>query len=334
MKKSELTIALIVGGASLERAISKLSSAGIYKALKSLGYKVKLIDPAYGKTQPKQVEDFFSTNDFYFVSEKNYIEAFDSEHFVGVDLVFLGLHGKWGEDGTIQSLLELKGLKYTGSGVLASSLSMDKGLAKIHFRDKGISVPDGFVVNKNYFELENVLSRIKKSFTFPLVIKPNDQGSTFGLTICKSENEIEQALNLSFSLSPKALIEEFIPGREMTVGILDQQALPVLEIIPKHELYDYECKYTKGMSQYIVPANIPTEVFNEMQQQALTAYECLECSSYARVDFRLKDDNTFYCLELNTLPGLTETSLIPKMANAIGISFEDLIDRIVKLSLK
>lgn len=330
---SKINVALIVGGASTEREVSKLSGKEIYNALKKSGYKIKIIDPAYGINQLQNKEDYFCDKNFYPISERNYLTVIDSNLFDDVDVAFLALHGKWGEDGTIQSLLKMRGIKFTGSDVLPSSLSLDKGMSKIIFKQNDIQVPEGFVIEKNNYNLKNVLDKIKNSFDFPIVVKPNDEGSTFGLSICQNENDFEKALNLSFQYSDKTLIEKYISGREITVGILEQTVLPVLEIKSKHNLYDYECKYTHGMSEYIVPAEIPENVFKAIQEKALIAFNSLGCKSYARVDFRLDENNNFYCLELNTLPGMTSTSLLPKMAKAIGISYENLVDKIIKIAI-
>jgi len=333
MNEKKLNVALIVGGASAEREVSKHSSQGIYNALLEIGYSVTLIDPAYGLKQPERAEDFFSEKDLFPISSRNYLEAVNSSLFDSVDVAFLGLHGKWGEDGIIQSLLELRNINYTGSDVLASSLTMDKMMSKIVMRDHHISVPDGFVIEKKY-SYEAVLQKIKNECTFPLIIKPNDQGSTFGLTVCEKEDDVQGALTLSFQYSDKTLIEEFIPGRELTVGILDNEVFPVLEIRPKHTLYDYECKYTTGMSEYIVPADLPEQLAMQIKEQARCAFISLGCRGYARVDFRLNDDEKFYCLEVNSLPGMTATSLLPKAAKAVGISFTQLVEKIVNLALK
>ncbi|MFA6598884.1 MAG: D-alanine--D-alanine ligase [Ignavibacteriaceae bacterium] len=332
MNEKKLHVALLLGGASAEREVSKHSSQSIYNSLLELGYAVTLIDPAYGVKQPDRAEDFFSEKDLFPISSRNYLEAVNSSLFDTIDVAFLGLHGEWGEDGIIQSLLELRNIKYTGSDVLASSLTMDKMMSKIVMRDHSISVPNGFLVEKNY-SYETVLEKIKKDFTFPLIIKPNDQGSTFGLTVCEKEEDILDALLLSFQYSDKTLIEEFIPGRELTVGILADEVLPVLEIRPKHTLYDYECKYTKGMSEYIVPADLPVELALQIQEQTRRAFVSLGCRGYARADFRLNDAGKFFCLEVNSLPGMTATSLLPKAAKAVGISFTQLVEKIVNLAL-
>ncbi len=325
-------VALLLGGTSPEREVSKSSAKSIYLALQKLGYKTILIDPAYGKHQPRKEEAFFSKRNFAELSNRNYVEAVSSKLFDEVDIAFIALHGKWGEDGTIQSLLELKGIKYTGSNILASAMSMDKLMSKILFRHYEISTPDWIVVGKGDPETD-VKKKVKEKFGYPCVVKPNDQGSTVGLTICKNESEIPNSIKLARKFSEIVLIEEYIPGHEVTVAVLDNTALPVLEIKPKHGIYDYECKYTSGMSEYEVPANIPEWVQSELQHQARRAFKALGCKVYSRMDFRLDKDFKAYCLEVNTLPGMTSTSLVPKMAKAVGISFEDLIDRIIKLSL-
>jgi D-alanine-D-alanine ligase len=329
--KKKPVVALLVGGTSPEREVSKSSGYSIYKALISLGYKTILIDPAYGKNQPKKVDDFFKKENFSEISNNNYIESVNSKLFSRAEIAFLALHGRWGEDGTIQSLLELKGIKYTGSNVVTSAIAMDKLMSKILFKHYEIITPAWIVVEKH--DIEKVIKKkIKNSFGYPCVVKPNDQGSTVGLTVCKNAEGLSKAIKLAQKFSDKVLIEEYIAGHEVTVGVLDNKALPVLEIKPKHGVYDYKCKYTSGMSVYEVPANLPEWVQQELQAQALKAYNALGCKVYARMDFRLSNDYNTYCLEVNTLPGMTSTSLVPKMAKAIGISFEELIDRIIKLS--
>lgn len=325
-------IALLFGGTSPERIISKRSAASVYNAIKNLGYNCTLINPAYGDFQPEKTDVFFMDEDPVEISNRNYVKAINSELLDDIDLAFIVLHGKWGEDGTIQSLLELRGIKYTGSRVLSSSISIDKDMSKILFLHYGVQTAKWFSIDKNY-DNGSVIKSIEDQFGFPAVIKPNDQGSTVGLSICHNSSQVEEALKLSFQYSDKVIIEEYIPGREMTVAILDNKALPVLEIKPKHGIYDYECKYTTGMSEYIVPAEIPKEAAERLQSQAMLAFNALGCQTYGRIDFRMDNNFEPYCLEANTLPGLTSTSLVPKMAKAVGISFEQLVDRIIRLSL-
>ncbi|MBZ0200648.1 MAG: D-alanine--D-alanine ligase [Ignavibacteriaceae bacterium] len=333
MDDKKIKIALFAGGTSPERAVSKSTGAAIYKALKSLGYPTVVIDPAYGKNQPADVEQIFCEKDYAEISNRNYVEAVNSSALDDIDLVFLALHGKWGEDGTVQSLLDLRGVKYTGSNVLSSSLAMDKMMSKILFQHYGIATPRWFAIDKNGVDYKSIAKIIDNSFGYPCVIKPNDQGSTVGLTICKNEDDVESAVKLAHEFANKALIEEYIDGHEMTVALLENKALPVLEIKPKHTLYDYECKYTNGMSEYVVPANIPQEASERLQEQALKAFHALGCTGYGRADFRMDTSFNTFCLEINTLPGMTSTSLVPKMAKAVGISFEELVEKIIKLSL-
>ncbi len=329
-----LNIVLLVGGASPEREVSKESSKSIRESLVKLGHTVHLVDPAYGLQQPTEVEDFFKPGEQFPVSHKNYVEAFTLDVFKNADLVFIGLHGKWGEDGTVQSLLELLGLPFTGSGVLSSSLAMDKAIAKIIMRNNGVKVPDGFLINRDKVNVTEIARTINNTFGYPCVIKPNDQGSTCGLSICKQESELDAAITLCLEYSDSVLIEEFIPGRELTVGIIDKAVLPPLEIRPKHGLYDYECKYTDGMSDYLVPAPVTYDIESQLRDQTIRAHVALGCSVYSRTDFRLTTDDKIYCLEVNTLPGMTSHSLIPKMAKSAGTSFDELVNQIVKLSLK
>ena len=326
-------IALLLGGTSPEKVVSKHSSASIYEAVQKLGYQCKLINPAYGVNQPERPEEFFTDEDRFVTSNRNFVEAVNSELFDDIDLAFIGLHGKWGEDGTIQSLLELRGIKYTGSKVLSSAVCMDKSMSKLLFQHYGVKTPRWFSVNVKSYKIDSIIKMIEKDFGFPAVIKPNDQGSTVGLTVCKDSSLVKTAMVKSFEFSDKTLIEEYISGRELTVAILDNKALPVLEIKPKRGLYDYESKYTSGMSEYIVPADIPGDVSVKIQKQALLAFKALDCEVYGRVDFRMNENNEFFCLEVNTLPGMTSLSLVPKMAQAVGISFEQLIERIIRLSL-
>jgi len=330
---SKPKVALLVGGTSPERQVSKMSGKGVLQALKALQYPTTIVDPAYGINQPKEEEQFFLQKDFAEISNRNCIETINSDLLDDVDVVFSALHGKWAEDGTIQSLLELRSLKYTGSKVLASAVAMDKEMSKVIFRQAGVKTADWLIVSNQDYDSELITEEIKNKLGYPCIIKPNDQGSTVGLTLVKDKLEIKEAISLSLQFSSKALIEKYIPGRELTVAILLDEALPVLEIVPKGGMYDYKHKYTSGMSEYIVPADITEEVAAKAQQQALKAFHSLGCEGYARVDFRLDIDNELYCLEVNTLPGMTPLSLVPKAAKAVGISFEELIKKIIQQAL-
>lgn len=332
MNKSEITIAVILGGNSPERAVSKASGEAMYYAAVELGYNVKLIDPAYGADQPITEVEYFSDCDCAILTNDNYIKAINSDLFDDVDLALLALHGKWGEDGAIQSLLELKGVKYTGTGILGSSLSMDKIRSKIMFNHFGINTPKWIEI-KRQSPIDQVDELIEDNLKYPCILKPNDQGSTIGLTKVNSKDELEEAINLASQFSKSILVEEFIDGREVAVGIINGKVLPILEIKPKHEIYDYECKYTDGMTEYIVPADLPKEVVNDLNDQTIKAFNALGCEDYGRIDFRLDKNNIPYCLEVNTLPGMTSHSLVPKMAKADGTTFAELVDMIIQSAL-
>jgi D-alanine-D-alanine ligase len=333
MINSEITVGLLLGGASPERAVSKHSAEGVLKALRALNYNVVLIDPAYGVNQPATEKEYFVECDCFPISSSNYLDAVNSHLFDNIDIVFNALHGSWGEDGTIQALLEFRKIPYTGSGILASAASMDKHITKSIIKHGGVTTANWLLIEKRKFDFEELKKTIKNDFTFPLVVKPNDQGSAIGLSICGSVDELEEGISLAFQFSKNILVEQYIDGYEVTVGIVDEEILPVLEIKPKHSYYDYECKYTAGMSEYEVPAKFPKEVCELLQSQAMLAYKSVGCKNYGRIDFRLDKKLNPFCLEINTLPGLTSTSLLPKAAKAIGLSFENLIDKIIHKSL-
>ena len=290
-------IAVLMGGPGEEREISLQSGKAIQLALEAKGYNV------LGITLEKKLSDIIS--DLH-----------------SVDLVFLGLHGSNGENGTIQGFLKSLGVKYTGSDPLSSAICMDKNISKIIARNSKVNTPNWEIVTRGQ-------ALIGDNFEFPLVIKPNDQGSTVGLTIVHDESELGSALNLAFNYSSSAMVEQYIKGRELTVTFLGDKALPVCEIIPSHELYDYECKYTSGMSKYVCPADIDLDLTEKVQKTTERLFNVLKCRHYSRADFRLDHEKNLWFLEMNTLPGMTDTSLAPMAAKAAGFSFNDLIDRIV-----
>jgi len=242
------------------------------------------------------------------------------------DVLFLALHGGQGEDGTLQALLDLTGVPYTGSGHLASALAMDKDLSKHLFRAAGVPTADWLMAPATAEQVEATLG-------FPVIVKPSKQGSTVGLSIVRTRAELQPAVDEAFVHDDEVMIEQFIAGRELTVGVLGDETLPVGEIIAKHEIYDYECKYTPGMAVEEFPARLTDDETKTVQSLARKAFVALKLRGYARIDFRMSPDGTFYCLEANTLPGMTQTSLIPQAAAAAGISFPELCDRIVQLAL-
>jgi len=243
------------------------------------------------------------------------------------DVLFLALHGGQGEDGTLQALLDLTGVPYTGSGHLASALAMDKDLSKRLFRAAGVPTP-------NWLMAPVTPEQVDATLGFPVIVKPSKQGSTVGLSIVRTPAELQAAVDEAFEHDDEVMVEEFIAGRELTVAILGEEALPVGEIIPKHEIYDYECKYTPGMADERFPAELTKEETVRVQDDARRAFRALKLGGCARIDFRMASDGTFYCLEANTLPGMTQTSLIPQAAAAAGISFPELCDRIVQLAVE
>lgn len=342
-----MNIIVLTGGLSSERNVALISGRAITSGLKELGYNVKVVDPVFGIKQPDEESifnshpeigrEFPSAGELNTYSNKKVLECINSDIFDNTDIVFLGLHGKFGEDGKIQALLEMRGVKYTGSKVVSSAVAMDKNLSKLMFLTSKIPTPGWFMLDKSISK-SIMFEKIKSKYSGQyVVIKPNDEGSTVGLSILKpdfNDIQINDALNMAFDYSEKIMIEEFIPGRELTVAILGDEKLPVVEIIPKDGFYDYEHKYSKGMTDYSCPAVLPGEIENELKNSALTAHKALNCHAYSRVDFRMNDKLEFYCLEVNTLPGMTETSLVPKAAKACSISFPELLKKIIELSLK
>jgi D-alanine-D-alanine ligase len=339
-----LKIVVLMGGLSAERDVSLASGEAIVSALKSRGHQVWAIDTAEGKKflpqEKKNLPEGVKTTppnikELKKIDSKAALETIEHFDFSDVDVIFLALHGGQGEDGTIQALLDLSGKPYTGSKVLASALAMDKAMSKKIFEREKILTPGWILlINQSLSGFSQIKKEIKDSIGYPLVVKPNNQGSTVGLTIVKEENCLEDAIKTAQEYGEEVLLEKYVSGRELTVGILDNQPLPVVEIIPEHGIYDYECKYTKGKSQYVCPAKISEKKRIEIQEMALKAFVGLKCEGYARVDFRYGEDDEIYCLEVNTLPGMTSTSLVPKAAQAIGIEFNELVERIARLALK
>lgn len=345
-----MNIILITGGPSAEREVSIASSKSIVKALRDLGHSVKVVDPINGDLSINEDEIFRSgvkkespsfelLNEIHKVSDRKILDCINSSIFDNIDLAFLGVHGKFGEDGKIQTLLELRGIRYTGSNVFSSALAMDKDVSKIILNSAGIKTPDWIVIRKSSGEqdLKNINGNILDSIGYPCVVKPNDEGSTVGLSIVQPDVEdiqLGNSISLAFNYSDKVLIEKYIKGRELTVPVIGNETFPVIEIRPIDGFYDYEHKYTKGMTEYFCPADIPAGIENKAREDALKAHRILGCSVYSRIDFILNENNDLYCLEVNTLPGMTETSLVPKSAAAMGMSFNQLIERLIELSLQ
>lgn len=300
-------IGVLMGGPSTEREISLKSGKAVYESLKQYGLKVVAIDI---KTDNRQ---------------QNLLLI----KFHHLNCAFLALHGRFGEDGSMQEILQELGIPYTGSGVEASRLAMDKIASRKIFEVYGLSVPRYKIVDKS-FSLTNW--KMQNHLSFPLVIKPARHGSSIGLSIVDKMVQLNQALDLAFGFDEKILVEEFIAGREVTVGILDEKALPVIEIIPKRRFFDYTAKYKAGMTRYRVPARLKKDLAEKIQNTALSAHRLLGCSGCSRVDMILSKDQIPFVLEVNTIPGLTETSLLPKAARRVGIGFTQLCLKLIELA--
>lgn len=334
-----MNIAVLLGGTSPERHVSMASGKGIAQALTSAGHNVTVYDVALGAnalvdpaTLQLPTELAPSYDELQKLSNKEIITAVQSLPS-DIDVAFMALHGAPGEDGTVQAILELQGIRYTGSGVLASALAMDKAMSKRVFEHYGIGTPRWFVVNAGEVGLEELRSKVDYYTAYPVVVKPNDGGSTVGLTIVDDETGLMAAYELAGRYGKTILFEEFIEGRELTVAILGGESLPVVEIRPKSGIYDYTNKYTAGRTEYFCPAELPRSIEEELRELARRAHNALGCRGYSRIDFRLDADATPYCLEANTLPGMTATSLVPKAAAAAGIDYQGLCERIIELAL-
>jgi len=255
-----------------------------------------------------------------------------------IDVAFIAIHGPYGEDGTLQGMLELLGIPYTGSGVLASALAMNKIMTKKLFMANGIPTAPFITLRKKEWEADSTgqIKRILSTFSLPVVVKPNKQGSSIGVSIPREEDELAEALKKSFSLDDEILVEEYIEGMEVTCGVIGNRepvALPVVEILPKVGFFDYEAKYDPEKTDEIVPARISPELTSKVQATGLRAHCLLGCRGMSRVDMRLRGDEVFV-LEVNTIPGVTINSLLPKAAKAAGMSFPEFVDRIVSLALE
>ncbi len=302
----DLKIAVLMGGVSSERDISLKSADSVYSALKELGFDVVKVD--------------IDTDDNDQIRSKIKIS--------GANFIFIALHGGMGEDGTIQGIIESLGITYTGSGVKASLLAMNKIESRGIFKQNGLNVPDYISITNMNFDL----NRIINEFSFPVVVKPVSQGSSVGLHIVDDVNSLESAIQDALLFGREVLLEEYIKGRELTVGILDSQPLPIVEIKPKRRFFDFNAKYNYGMTEYIVPAELDDHLAIKIKSDALAAHNSLGCRGFSRVDLILSIDNKPIILEVNTIPGLTNTSLLPKAANALGLDFPQLCLRIIQTS--
>jgi D-alanine-D-alanine ligase len=305
-----MLVAVLKGGRSLERQVSLRSAARVEDALATLGHQVLPLD--VGEDLVRRLEE------------------------AGPDVAFIALHGPGGEDGTPQELLEILGIPYTGSGVAACIRSMDKVLTKHLLREHGVPTPDWVAFNSTAFRelgAADALEGIEARLGFPLVVKPAAQGSALGVRFAAARGGIPEALVAAFSYDDRVLLERHVEGRELAVSLLDGEALPVVEVRPREEdLFNYEARYEIGRTDYVCPADLAAEKSTEVQDVARKTYEVLRCAGCARVDLMLDPEGRPQVLELNAIPGLTDTSLLPMAADAAGLGFEDLVGRVVGLA--
>jgi D-alanine-D-alanine ligase len=329
-------IAVLFGGTSEEREVSIASAAQIIPALRRLGHDVSAVDTATGLLDSAAERRLLASgvapeppSDAQIASVRGRAVALSPSAFNmrEVELVFLALHGGAGEDGRIQAMLDLAGFAYTGSNHIASAAAMDKDLSKRLFRSVDIPTP-------NWLMAPAIAEAVESALGWPVVVKPNKQGSTVGLTVVREAARLKTAIDRAGRYDSEVMLEAFVAGREFTVGILEGEALPVGEIIVPGEVFDYESKYQVGGAQEIFPADIDLSESKHLQRLALRAHAVLKLGAYSRIDFRRDSDGNFWCLEANSLPGMTATSLLPQAAKAAGIEFPELLDRICRGGLK
>ncbi len=330
-----MKVTVLTGGTSSERDVALASAVQIIAALRSSGHQVAVVDTARGFIPEADEGRLLPARVGVAPPSSQELEVLEHGLLFGAlanlaavreaAVLFLALHWGTGEDGTIQTVLEMTGVPYTGSGPLGSAMAMDKDISKRLFRQAGVPTADWLMAPARVADAA--------ALGWPLVVKPSKQGSTVGLTVVREAGGFDAAVEEAFRHDDEVMIEAFVPGRELTVGILDGKALAVGEIVPRHEIFDYECKYTPGMSAEIFPAELPADVTSRCQALGLAAHEALKLGGYSRADFRLTPSGELFCLEVNTLPGMTATSLMPQSARAVGIEFPDLCERICRAAL-
>jgi D-alanine-D-alanine ligase len=330
-----MQIAVLFGGTSEERDVSIASAAQIIPALRSLGHEVVAVDTATGRLTAPAERQLLTSGIAPEPPTSQAIGAIRSRAMAlspsgfdarDVDVMFLALHGGAGEDGRLQAMLDLAGIRYTGSNHIASAAAMDKDLSKRLFRSAGLPTADWRMAPVEVAEVAGGLG-------WPVVVKPNKQGSTVGLSIVREASGFAPAVELAKQFDDEVMIERFIAGREFTVGILEQRALPVGEIISPGEVFDYQSKYQVGGAREVFPADIPAGEAALLQDYALRAHRVLKLGVYSRVDFRRDSAGGYWCLEANSLPGMTATSLLPQAALAAGITFPELVERICRAAV-
>jgi len=293
-------IGVLMGGMSAEKEISLMSGRAILKALRERGYEAWPIEADEHLPQ-------------HLVEKK-------------IEVAYIGLHGRLGEDGTVQGLLEVMRIPYTGSGVLASALSMNKVVSRKVFMQNGLPVPPHIVLTRRE---RNMFASKNLPFSLPIVVKPAQEGSSVGVTIVSGEEQISAAMERAFAYGPEILVEEYIKGREIAVGVLDDLPLGAIEIVPKIQFYSYQAKYTEGLADHIFPAPLPSGDYEQALDLGVKAHGLLGCEGGTRVDMLYREPGRFFVLEVNSLPGMTDLSLLPEIAKGQGIDFPDLVERIL-----
>ena len=345
-----MKIVVLAGGISTERDVSLTTGKMVSEALKRNGHQVILLDVYMGYgVKGEDLGDVFAHaesiqasipgigDDAPDVAEVKAMRPDQSDCFFGpnvidicmqADLVFMGLHGENGENGKVQAALDLFGIKYTGSGYLGSALAMDKAMSRQLLLKHGIPMADGFALHKATYTTQ------EPSFGFPCVVKPCCGGSSVGVSIAEDQRQYEAALAEAFQYENVVIVESFIRGREFSIGVVDGEAYPIIEIAPISGFYDYKNKYQAGSTVETCPAELPEDITKKMQEYAVLAHQVLDLSAYSRSDFMLNEDGEIFCLEANTLPGMTPTSLLPQEAAARGIDYDTLCEKLIEVSLK
>jgi D-alanine-D-alanine ligase len=331
-----MKIAVLFGGISEERDVSIASAAQIIPALRTLGHEVFAVDTATGRLPPADEQRLLASGVAPNPPSSESIESMRGRAIPfapstfdirSAEVVFLALHGGAGEDGRLQAMLDLAGMAYTGSNHIASAAAMDKDFAKRLFRSVNVPTAEWLMAPVQAFEVGTTLG-------WPVVVKPSKQGSTVGLSVVRQASELIAAIEIARKFDDEVMVEQFIPGREFTVGILDGQALPVGEIIAPGEVFDYQSKYQVGGAREVFPADLSAAESQLVKEYALRAHKVLKLGAYSRIDFRRDGEGEFWCLEANSLPGMTATSLLPQAAIVAGISFPQLLERICKGAIR
>lgn len=331
-----MKIAVLFGGTSEERDVSIASAAQVIPALRSLGHEVVAVDTATGRLSAPAEQRLLTSgvgpqppsgSALAGMKQGAPVLAAETADIRDVDVVFLALHGGAGEDGRIQAVLDLAGLAYTGSNHIASATAMDKDLSKRLFRAAGVPTADWKMSPVTAPDIDTALG-------WPVVVKPNKQGSTVGLSVVRGPEALAAALLLAQRFDDEVMVERFIPGRELTVGVLQGHALPVGEIIAPGEVFDYQAKYQAGGAREIFPAELAPDIAARAQELAVRAHAALKLGAYSRIDFRMDAQGGIWCLEANSLPGMTAASLLPQAAKAAGIGFPELVERICKAAIR